>query len=111
MCVQPGIQRGRLIYSVRAIYPKLAREAHIQGTVRLEARIDDTGTVESLRLISSHPLLVKAAFDAVKQWRYRPAVCDGKPVSVVTTIEVTFRLGTGQPPPPDNPEAGGTWVG
>jgi protein TonB len=111
LCVEPGTQQGRLIYNVRPIYPELAKQAHIQGTVRLAARIDDTGTVESLRLVSGHPLLVKAAFDAVKQWRYRPAMVDGRPVSVVTMIEVTFRMGTGQLPPPDNHEAGGTWVG
>jgi TonB family protein len=66
--VPPSIQQHRLIYNVRPVYPKLAIQAHIQGTVRLAALIDDTGTVERLKLISGHPFLVKAAFDAVKQW-------------------------------------------
>ena len=46
ICVLPGIQQKRLIYSVRPVYPKLAKQAHIQGTVRLAALIDDTGTVD-----------------------------------------------------------------
>ena len=70
--VPPGIQQQRLIYNVRPVYPELAKQAHIQGTVRLAALIGEDGTVEQLRLISGHPFLVKAAFDAVKQWRYRP---------------------------------------
>ena len=48
--------------------------------------------IESLRLISGHPLLAKAAVDAVKRWRYRPATCNGQPVAVVITIDVPFQL-------------------
>jgi len=109
--VPPGIQQERLIHDVRPIYPKLAKQAHIQGTVRLAALIDDTGTVERLRLISGHPFLVKATFDAVKQWRYQPAMCHGVPVPVVTIIDVSFSMGIGQHPPPDKPDASRVWVG
>jgi len=97
--VTPEVQARRLIHNVRPVYPKLAIQAHIQGTVQLAALIDETGTVEHLRLISGHPFLVKAAMDAVKQWRYRPAMYDGVPVAVLTTISVTFSLGIGEPPP------------
>ena len=103
--VPPGIQQERLIYNVRPMYPKLAKQAHIQGTVRLAALIDDTGTVERLKLISGHPFLVKAAFDAVKQWLYQPAMYNGVPVAVVTTIDVSFYMGIGEPVPPDKPDA------
>lgn len=92
ICVPPGIQQERLIYNVRPVYPKLAKQAHIQGTVRLAALIDDTGTVERLKLISGHPFLVKATFDAVKRWLYQPALYNGVPVAVVTTIDVAFNL-------------------
>jgi protein TonB len=103
ICVQPDIQQRRLIYNVRPIYPKLAKQAHIQGTVRLAALIDENGIVERLRLISGHPFLVKATFDAVKQWQYRPVTYDGVPVAVVTIIDVNFSLGNGEPPPSDLP--------
>lgn len=110
ICVPPGIQQERLIYDVRPVYPKLAKQAHILGTVRLAALIDDTGTVERLKLISGHPFLVKATFDAVKQWLYQPAMYNGVPVAVVTIIEVTFSMGIGQPLPPDKPDACRGWV-
>ena len=105
ICVQPDIQQRRLIYNVRPIYPKLAKQAHIQGTVRLTALIGESGTVERLRLISGHPFLVKATFDAVKQWLYLPAMYNGVPVAVVTIIDVTFRMGNGPPPPSGKPVA------
>jgi TonB family protein len=108
--VPPGIQQELLIYNVRPVYPKLAKQAHIQGTVRLAALIDDTGTVERLKLISGHPFLVKAAFDAVKQWLYQPATYNGVPVAVVTTIDVAFNLGIGEPLPPDKRDASRAWV-
>jgi len=94
----PWYQEKQLIYSVRPVYPRLARQARIEGTVELAAVIDETGRVERLRLIRGHPLLVKAAMDAVKQWRYRPALWNGVPVAVRTTIWVNFTLGTGTPP-------------
>jgi TonB family protein len=99
--VAPGIQQERLIHNVRPVYPELAKQAHIQGTVRLAALIDEDGIIEQLRLISGHPFLVKAAFDAVKQWRYRPATYRGVPVAVVTEIDVPFSLAMGEPPPSD----------
>jgi hypothetical protein len=64
----------------------------------LAALIDENGIVERLRLISGHPFLVKATFDAVKQWQYRPATYHGVPVAVVTIIEVSFSSGIGEPP-------------
>ena len=67
--------------------------ARVQGTVRLEAVINTEGTVESLRVVSGPPLLVKAAFEAVSQWRYQPTLLNGEPVEVTTEIEVNFTLG------------------
>ena len=93
--VPPEAQQERLIYHVRPVYPQLAKQAHIQGTVRLAALIGDTGTVEQLKLVSGHPFLVKAAFDAVKQWRYQPAMYNGAPVAVFTSIDVSFKMGAG----------------
>ena len=91
--VDPDIQAQRLIFSVRPEYPRLARAARIEGTVVLAALIDENGRVERLKLVSGHPFLVKAAFDAVKQWRYRPAIRYGRPAAVLTSISLTFRLG------------------
>jgi protein TonB len=74
------------------VYPPTARQARVQGTVVLQAAISKDGTVEALRGISGHPLLIPAAIEAVKQWRYKPYVINGKPVAVETQIIVNFTL-------------------
>ncbi|HLV86156.1 MAG TPA: TonB family protein [Candidatus Sulfotelmatobacter sp.] len=92
MHVERGVSEGMLVKRVQPQYPPLARTAHVQGTVLLKARIDKDGNVESVELIRGHPLLVAAAIDAVKKWRYKPFLKNGKPISVETEIEVNFRL-------------------
>jgi len=59
----------------------------------LHAIIDKDGTVQQLEVISGHPLLVQAALDAVKQWRYKPTLLNTEPVQVDTTISVVFSMG------------------
>ncbi len=86
------IQAANLIRQVNPVYPPLAVKARSQGVVVLAAVISKQGTVESLRVISGHPLLNQAALDAVKQWLYRPTTLNGDPVEVETTITVTFTL-------------------
>jgi periplasmic protein TonB len=94
----PRISRmmeGNLIYRVQPVYPPLARAARIQGTVELHAIISRTGTIENLTVTSGHPMLVDAAKDAVRQWRYRPYLLNGDPVEVETQVTVRFSLGGG----------------
>jgi len=91
--VPEEVSRKLLISTVFPTYPALARQARIQGTVVLDANISKDGTVETLQVISGHPLLVQAALDAVKQWRYKSYVLNGKPVAVNTQIIVAFTLG------------------
>jgi protein TonB len=86
------MSEGDLIRKVQPSYPPLARAARIQGTVLLQALISKQGTIEHLQLISGHPMLVQAAMDAVRQWRYRPYVLNGEPVEVETQITVNFSL-------------------
>jgi protein TonB len=78
---------------VQPVYPPLARSARIQGSVVLEALIGRDGTMQNLKLISGHPMLVPAAIDAVSQWRYRPYILNGDPIEVETQITVNFVLG------------------
>lgn len=86
------VQRAKLIRQVRPRYPVLAVQARIQGTVVLEATISELGSVEDLRVIEGHPLLITRAVEAVRQWRYKPTVLNGVPVRVVTRITVRFNL-------------------
>jgi periplasmic protein TonB len=74
-------------------YPAIAKAAHVQGTIVLHAIISKDGTVQDLQYVSGPPLLMKAAMDAVKQWRYQPTELNGEPVEVDTTIQVIFTLG------------------
>jgi protein TonB len=90
-----NVQQANLVKQVKPPYPPLARQARIQGTVILEAVINRQGSVDQLRVVSGHPLLVQSAMDAVRQWKYRPTLLNGEPVEVVTTITVNFNLSGG----------------
>jgi TonB family protein len=87
------IDEGLLTQKVMPVYPLIASRIGLQGDVKLYAVISREGSIESLKLISGHPLLVAAAMDAVKQWKYRPYILNGDPVEVETYITVTFRKG------------------
>jgi protein TonB len=86
------VESAKLIFQPRPEYPPLAKMARIQGTVRLEAVISKDGTIQDLKVVSGHPLLVKAALEAVQRWRYQPTLLNGEPVEVVTEIDVNFTL-------------------
>jgi protein TonB len=87
-----GIQPPRKIVDVSPQYPALARAAHQQGVVILETVIDKEGAVETVRVLRGYPLLDQAAIDAVRQWRFAPALLNGQPVPVVMTVTVNFTL-------------------
>ena len=87
------VSAARLIYQPKPEYPELARLARTQGAVEFEAIIGKDGSIEELKVVRGHPLLVKAAFEAVQQWRYQPTLLNGEPVEVLTEITVTFKLG------------------
>ena len=84
---------GNLVHKVQPAYPQIARMAHVQGLVQLHAIISKDGTIENLVVESGQPMLVKAAIDAVQQWRYRPYLLNHEPVEVETEITVNFTLG------------------
>src|SRR5438445_13876654 len=82
---------GNLVHRVQPEYPPLAVQTRTQGQVVLRAVITREGTIENLQVVSGHPLLVRAALEAVRQWRYRPYVLNGEPVEVETQVTVNFR--------------------
>ncbi|MFZ0135520.1 MAG: energy transducer TonB [Candidatus Sulfotelmatobacter sp.] len=90
--ISQGVTNGLCIHKTQPPYPILARSARIQGDVVLRAVIDKEGNIQDLQLVSGHPMLVPAAVEAVKQWRYRPYLLNGQPVEVETTITVIFTL-------------------
>ena len=86
------ILEGNLIHKVLPVYPSLARSVRIQGPVVLVAIISKAGTIDNLRAISGHPMLIPAALDAVSRWRYRPYILNNEPIEVETQITVNFLL-------------------
>jgi protein TonB len=90
--VSAGIQEAKLLKKVIPTYPPLAITTRTQGTVHLIGVIAKDGTIRDLQVIDGHPLLVRAAVEAVKQWVYKPTLLSGEPVEVVAPIIVTFTL-------------------
>jgi|SRR5687767_5519372 len=87
-----NVQQARLIRQPKPVYPPLAKQARIQGVVKLSAVIAKDGTIQQLEVISGHPLLVPSALEAVKQWVYQPTLLNSEAVEVVTQIDVNFTL-------------------
>ena len=92
MSIAKGVAAGLIISKVQPDYPPMARQARVQGTVVMKAVSNQTGDVESVELLSGHPMLVQAALDAVKQWKYRPYLLNGNAVAVETQVTVNFTL-------------------
>jgi protein TonB len=82
---------SRLAYSIAPKFPVEARSAAAQGTVVLKEVVDDNGKVEAVRLVEGNAALATAAINAVKQWRYRPYVRDGKAQPFQTVVLVDFQ--------------------
>ena len=90
----PGrrLEQAHLLKQSLPIYPPMARTARVQGVVLLDADIAESGVLENVTVIDGHPMLVDAAVDAVRQWRYAPATLDGVPVRSSLRVTVRFRL-------------------
>jgi len=87
-----SMQASQLIHRVQPAYPPMAKQARVQGVVEFTAIIGKTGSIEHLQLVRGHPLLVKAAEEAILQWKYKPTLLNGESVEVITDIVVNFTL-------------------
>lgn len=88
-----SLKPPRLIFGPDPVYPTLARQARISGTVVIEAIIDEKGAVTGMRVISGHPLLVPAALSAVAKRKYEPTILDGDPTPIDLRVEISFNVG------------------
>lgn len=91
--VGAGLKAPKQLLSVNPEYPSLALQAHIHGTVLVDAIIDEHGNVVQARAVSGHPLLIPAALRAVLQWKYAPTSLNGEPISVELQVTVNFNGG------------------
>jgi TonB family protein len=87
-----SVQSANLISRVDPVYPALARQARIQGTVRFSVMVGKDGAVQQVQLVSGHPRLVESAQEAVRQFKYKPTLVNGEAVTVQTTADVNFTL-------------------
>lgn len=90
--ISQGITQGLLMKRVSPVYPPLALQMRKEGSVELLASISKTGSITKIKVLSGDAALAKAAADAVRQWKYRPYLLNGEPVSIETQITVNFRL-------------------
>jgi TonB family protein len=86
------VSPAKMISSVPPVYSSLARTQHVSGDVKIDALIDANGRVTSMKVISGPTLLHQSATDALRQWKYKPATLDGKPVPMHLTVTLQFRL-------------------
>jgi protein TonB len=90
--VSQGIPQGLLVKRVNPEYPPEARRGRIQGTVVMNVIISKAGDITTIEPVSGDPVLVPAAIEAVKQWKYKPYLLNKQPVEVDTQILINFTL-------------------
>ena len=83
---------ARLVYSVPAQYPSMARQIHAEGEVIISLDVDTSGKVSGARAVSGPPILRAAALDAVRRWKYEPATLGDKPVVSTEVVKLQFKL-------------------
>ena len=83
-----------IVKKVDPVYPPLARQAHISGIVHLQVVIATDGTMKNMSVMSGHPLLVPAAFEAARQWTFAPP-----PRELTTYLDIPFMLPPARRPP------------
>jgi protein TonB len=80
------------IQAVEASYPSLARQMKVQGSVLLQAFVGPDGGIRDLRVLSGPSILVSAALEAARQWRFKPYMQNGQPVETQAKIVVNFSM-------------------
>lgn len=88
--IPPDVARQNLVTFVQPEYPPLAKAAGIQGIVRASFEVDETGSVTDLKLISGHPMLAPAALEAIRKWKYKPFLINGKTSAVRTEAQLSI---------------------
>ena len=86
------VKEPRLLQRADPVYPALAKQTHMQGSVVIDAVIDEHGNIIQMNVVSGPPLLIQAAMDAVRRWKYEPTYLNEEPVPVQLNVTVTFRL-------------------
>jgi protein TonB len=86
------VRPPKAIVQARPEYPALARQARVQGDVKIDAILDEEGNVIDMKVVAGHPLLYQAALDALRKWKYEPTYLNDRPIAVELTVTITFQL-------------------
>jgi protein TonB len=86
------VKTAQLLTSTRPIYPAFAKTQRVSGDVKIDALIDATGRVTTMKIVSGPAMLHQAAMDALHLWKYQPATLDGKPVPIHLAVTIQFRM-------------------
>jgi periplasmic protein TonB len=87
-----GVKAPRLIFGPEPVYPILARHSKISGAVVIDAVIDTQGNVVEMHPTSGNPLLLIAAMEALRHWKYEPTILRGEAYPVRLLVTITFEL-------------------
>jgi protein TonB len=87
-----SVPEAKILHKVAPVYPPDAIDHQVQGVVKIKVLIAADGHVEQAHIASGHPLLVHAALQAVRQWKFQPLGSEEQPMRVATQVEVPFRL-------------------
>lgn len=87
---QSELEPMKVLKTVQPIYPTIAKVRRLSGPVLVEVKVGKDGRVSSPKFISGQPVFRDAAFDAVKQWVFKPALLNGQPIEQTTQIKVVF---------------------
>jgi protein TonB len=90
--VGKGVKAPRVLFGPDPEYPLLARQSKVSGAVVIDALIDTQGNVVQMRTVSGSPLLVMAAMQALRQWKYEPTIVGGQAFPVQLLVTITFEL-------------------
>ncbi len=90
--ISGGVLQGNAVRRVQPVYPSMAKNARISGSVEVEVLIDESGNVLSATVVQGHPLLQQATLEAARQWKFRPTLLSGVPIKVTGILVFNFRL-------------------
>jgi periplasmic protein TonB len=90
--LRPGgnVKLPQKIYAPPPMYPALAKAAHVQGTVLIDAVIDEQGNIVNAKVVEGPALLVPEAMRTVMLWKYEPTYLNGVPYPIRMTITMNF---------------------
>jgi len=83
---------GAMVTRVQPDYPPIAKQLRIQGTVELQLLVAETGEVSKVDIVSGNPMLTGPSAQAVKRWKFKPFVENGKPIRVLAPVTIDFKM-------------------